>query len=231
MAVKRGGNKKPKYNRERKFVDRFIHISLNNWNGFIYISGYNSVNHKNTTMKVLITLLIIPFLTILMDKDKETSLYDFKQTAIRGGEIEMSQYKGQVLLIVNTASKCGYTPQYEALQALQEKYGDTGFTVLAFPANNFAGQEPGSDEEIEEFCTVNFNTTFPLFSRTSVKGDDINPMFNYLTSAENEDFTGEIRWNFEKFLIDRSGNLVRRFRSNVAPDSQEVVGAIEKELN
>lgn len=182
-------------------------------------------------MKVLITLLIIPFLTIVMDKDKETSLYDFKQTAIRGGEVEMSKYKGQVLLIVNTASKCGYTPQYEALQALQEKYSEAGFTVLAFPANNFAGQEPGSDEEIEEFCTVNFNTTFPLFSRTSVRGDDINPMFSYLTSAENEDFTGEIRWNFEKFLIDRNGNLVRRFRSNVTPDSQDIIGAIEKELN
>jgi glutathione peroxidase len=182
-------------------------------------------------MKVLITLLIIPFLTIVMEKDKETSLYDFKQTAIRGGEVEMSEFKGQVLLIVNTASKCGYTPQYEALQSLQEKYSDSGFTVLAFPANNFAGQEPGSDEEIEEFCTVNFNTTFPLFSRTSVKGEDINPMFSYLTSIENEDFTGEIKWNFEKFLIDRNGNLVRRFRSNVTPDSEEIVGAIEKELN
>ena len=131
---------------------------------------------------------------------------------------------------MNTASKCGYTPQYEGLQAIYEEFGDQGFTVLGFPANNFAGQEPGSDEEIAQFCEMNYGVTFPMFTKVSVKGDDIHPLFDFLTTAGNPDFTGDIGWNFEKFLVDGNGNLVRRFKSNVTPESDEITTAIRELL-
>lgn len=159
------------------------------------------------------------------------SVYEFKPTNINGKEIPLSEYEGKVLLIVNTASKCGYTPQYEGLQALYEKYNDQGVEVLGFPANNFGGQEPGTDEEIKQFCKVNYDVTFPMFSKVSVKGDDKHPLFQYLTSADNADFKGEIKWNFEKFLIGKDGTLQRRFRSDVEPESDEIIKAIEKVLS
>ena len=145
-----------------------------------------------------------------------------------GETISLEQYKGKVVLIVNTASKCGYTPQYEGLQTLYEDYADKGFVILGFPANNFMNQEPGSDEDILTFCQKNYGVTFPMFSKVSVKGDDQDPFFTYLTSQENEDFTGDIRWNFEKFLIDKDGNLVRRFRSGTKPDSKKLLKAIDE---
>ncbi len=159
------------------------------------------------------------------------SVHDFKPTNINGKETSLSQYKGNVLLIVNTASECGFTPQYEGLQALYEKYGDNGLKVLGFPANNFGGQEPGTDEEIKQFCKVNYDVTFPMFSKVSVKGEDQHPLFTFLTSADNPDFTGEIKWNFEKFLVGKDGQLIRRFRSDVTPQSSEIQRAIEKALN
>ena len=155
----------------------------------------------------------------------------FKMTDIDGRSVDLAEYKGQVLLLINTASKCGLTPQYEPLQAVYGKYKDRGFTVLAFPANNFGQQEPGSDEQIKEFCSMNYNVTFPLFSKVSVKGDDICPLYTYLTSEEtNPGFSGEIPWNFTKFLVDRSGKVVARFEPKTRPDDEAVTAAIEKEL-
>ncbi|HEX6983032.1 MAG TPA: glutathione peroxidase [Balneolaceae bacterium] len=159
------------------------------------------------------------------------SVYDFKPANIDGKETSLSKYKGKVLLIVNTASECGYTPQYEGLQDLYEKYKDRGLVVLGFPANNFGGQAPGTDEEIKKFCKVNYGVTFPMFSKVSVKGEKQHPLFVYLTSAPNPDFTGEIKWNFEKFLIGRDGSLIHRFRSAIEPESKAITRAIEKALN
>lgn len=179
------------------------------------------------------TFLIILFSAISMSTTTTTvdSVYEFKPTNINGKETSLSEFKGKVLLIVNTASECGFTPQYEGLQALYEKYSDQGFAVLGFPANNFGGQEPGTDEEIKKFCKANYGVSFPMFSKVSVKGEDQHPLFKYLTSADNPDFTGEIKWNFEKFLIGKNGKLLHRFRSKVKPQSDEISRAIQEALN
>lgn len=158
------------------------------------------------------------------------SVYEFPLTDIDGNEMTLEKYKGNVILIVNTASECGYTPQYEGLQAIYEEYKDDGLVVVGFPANNFNGQEPGTEEDIKQFCQLNYGVNFPLSSKVSVKGDDQHPLFSFLTSQENPDFTGEIKWNFEKFLIDREGNLERRFRSAVKPESEEMLTAIKSLL-
>src|SRR5690606_23780367 len=153
------------------------------------------------------------------------NVYQFAITSIDGKKVDLSQFKGKKLLLVNTASKCGYTKQYAGLQELSEKYGDK-VVVIGFPANNFGGQEPGSNDEIQGFCEKNFGVTFLLAEKSSVTGDDISPLFAYLTSAENSDFTGEIKWNFEKFLIDEQGKLIHRFRSKVEPLSQELISKL-----
>ncbi|RMH34693.1 MAG: glutathione peroxidase [Acidobacteria bacterium] len=163
--------------------------------------------------------------------DGPRSIWDIKAIDIDGNEVALSKYKGNVLLIVNVASKCGYTPQYEGLQKIYEKYKDKGFYVLGFPANNFANQEPGTNEEIKEFCTTRYKVTFPMFAKISVKGDDIHPLYKFLTSKEtNPNFAGEITWNFNKFLIDREGNVVARFSSKDAPESEAVTQKIEEYL-
>lgn len=182
-------------------------------------------------MKTLGLLTILTLLSLSSMDTTTDSVHEFKATDIDGKETPLKQFKGKVLLIVNTASECGFTPQYEGLQAVYEKYKDDGLVVMGFPANNFGGQEPGTDEEIKEFCKVNYDVTFPMFSKISVKGDDIHPLFEYLTSADNPDFTGEIKWNFEKFLIDREGDLVHRFRSDTEPQSEEIINAIDETLN
>ncbi len=159
------------------------------------------------------------------------SVFDFKMKDIDGKEVKLKKYKGDVLLVVNTASKCGYTPQYEGLQATYEKYRDKGFYVLGFPANNFGGQEPGTEKEIKEFCESKYKVTFPMFAKISVKGEDQDPLYSYLTSKEiNPEFGGDITWNFNKFLIDRKGKIVARFSSKDKPDSEVVTEAIEKYL-
>ncbi len=159
------------------------------------------------------------------------SVFDFKMKDIDGKEVKLKKYKGDVLLLVNTASKCGYTPQYESLQATYEKYKDKGFYVLGFPANNFGEQEPGTEKEIKEFCESKYKVTFPMFAKISVKGADQDPLYSYLTSLEiNPEFGGDITWNFNKFLIDRKGKIVARFLSKDKPDSQAVTEAIEKYL-
>jgi glutathione peroxidase len=140
-----------------------------------------------------------------------SSVYDFKLKSIEGQDFSLAKYRGKKVLIVNTASKCGFTPQYAELQKLAEMYKDK-LVVIGFPANNFGQQEPGANSDIKTFCEKRFGVTFPLSEKVSVKGDDICPLFQYLTTAPNPDFTGEIKWNFEKFLIDENGNLVHRFR-------------------
>lgn len=156
---------------------------------------------------------------------------DFELPALDGTPTDLADYQGQVVLIVNTASQCGLTPQYEQLQSLHDAYADQGLAVLGFPANNFGSQEPGSDEEIAAFCEQNFGVGFDMFAKLSVKGDDQHPLYAYLTGEDtNPGFAGDITWNFEKFLINREGRVVARFAPRTRPDAPEVVAAIEAEL-
>ncbi|MDX1700330.1 MAG: glutathione peroxidase [Melioribacteraceae bacterium] len=157
------------------------------------------------------------------------NIHDIVVKDINKNEINMSEYKGKVLLIVNVASKCGFTKQYEGLQNIYEKYKDQGLEVLGFPCNDFGGQEPGSNQEIKEFCSLNYNVTFPMFDKVKVLGDDKEPLFEVLTNNSN---TGQsnIKWNFEKFIIDREGNVVERFMSATKPESSKIISAIEREL-
>lgn len=160
-----------------------------------------------------------------------SSVYDFKMKNITGSEVKLETYKGKVVMIVNTASKCGLTPQYEGLQAIYTKYKDQGFEILGFPANNFMGQEPGTDTEIKEFCTLKYNVSFPMFSKISVKGTDQHPLYTYLTNEKsNPGFSGDISWNFEKFLIGKDGKTLARFSPKTKPDDPKVTEAIENAL-
>jgi glutathione peroxidase len=158
------------------------------------------------------------------------SIYDFTLPLLNGKDAPLASYKGKVVLVVNVASRCGFTPQYTALEATYEKYKDQGFVIIGFPANNFGGQEPGTNEEIAKFCTGKYNVTFPVYGKISVKGDDQAPLYSYLTKDANPSVAGDIKWNFTKFLVDRDGNVVQRFESAVTPDSPEVIAAIEAQL-
>ncbi len=144
---------------------------------------------------------------------------------ISGSDSSLTDFSGKILLIVNVASKCGFTPQYEGLQSLHEKYKDKGLVVIGFPANNFGAQEPGTDEEIQKFCSTNYHVTFPMMSKVSVKGKDKHPLFAYLT--ERSTIPGEIKWNFGKFLLDRHGRLIARFASDVKPLDTQLTSKIE----
>lgn len=159
-----------------------------------------------------------------------SSVYDFTMASIDGEKTPLSTYKGKVILMVNVASKCGYTPQYTGLQALYEKYKGRGFVILGFPANNFGAQEPGTDAEIKTFCSTKYSVTFPMFSKVSVKGDDTTPLYQYLTKDANPAVAGEVKWNFTKFLVDKTGKVVQRFEPAVTPESAEMSAAIEKLL-
>jgi len=148
------------------------------------------------------------------------SIYDFELTTIDGWNKSMEDFKGKVVLLVNTASKCGYTPQYEGLQQLYEEFKEKDFVVLGFPSNDFLRQEPGSDEEIKTFCSTNFNITFPMFSKMHVKGKNIHPLYEYLTSGGGKkEFSGKVKWNFTKFLIDRNGEIIGRFEPKEEPET------------
>jgi glutathione peroxidase len=159
-----------------------------------------------------------------------SSIYTFTLPSIDGKPMPLADFKGKVVLMVNVASQCGYTPQYTALEALYEKYKDQGFVIVGFPANNFGAQEPGTNEEIKTFCSRKYSVTFPLYSKVSVKGDDQTALYKYLTKDANPAVAGKIKWNFTKFLVDRSGNVVQRFEPAVTPDSKEVVSSVEKLL-
>ena len=154
------------------------------------------------------------------------SIYDFKVEGLEGGVIDFSKYKGKKILIVNTASKCGYTPQYEELQKLYDTYKEK-LVIVGFPANNFGGQEPGTNTEIKEFCKKNYGVTFPMAAKISVKGDDIAPIYKYLTNkSENGVLDAEVKWNFGKFLLDEKGVLIQYFPSKVTPMSEEITGKL-----
>lgn len=159
-----------------------------------------------------------------------SGLYGFTLNSIDGKPAPLADYKGKVVLLVNVASRCGFTPQYSALEATYEKYKDQGFVILGFPANNFGAQEPGTNEEIKTFCSRKYSVSFPMYAKISVKGGDQSPLYAYLTKETGPGIAGDIKWNFTKFLVDRNGNVVQRFESAVTPDSPEVVAAIEKQL-
>jgi len=156
---------------------------------------------------------------------------DFHMLSIDGEDVDLAQYKGKVVLMLNVASKCGNTPQYKALQAMYEKYKEQGFVILGFPANNFLGQEPGTNEEIKQFCSLNYGVTFPMFAKISVKGKDQHPLYEFLTGEKtNPGFSGKIKWNFEKFLISKEGKVINRFKPKTKPGDDKVVKAIENAL-
>ncbi|CAI9405108.1 glutathione peroxidase [Aestuariimicrobium sp. T2.26MG-19.2B] len=159
------------------------------------------------------------------------SLYDIPLTRLSGEPTTLADYSGRVLLLVNVASKCGLTPQYGALEKLQEEYADRGLTVVGFPCNQFGGQEPGTAEEIEEFCSLTYGVTFPMMSKIEVNGPDRHPVYQVLTETKDaEGEAGDIQWNFEKFLVSRSGDVVARFRPGTTPDDPAVVTAVEAQL-
>src|SRR3984885_3649172 len=158
------------------------------------------------------------------------SIYDFTLPLLNGKDAPLADYKGKVILVVNVASRCGFTPQYSALESIYEKYKDQGFVILGFPANNFGSQEPGTNAEIKNFCSAKYNVTFPMYAKVSVKGDDQTPLYKYLTESANPTAAGEIKWNFTKFLVDRNGRVVQRFEPETTPDSTQITSAIEKAL-
>ena len=160
-----------------------------------------------------------------------TNIYGFTMKNIDGEEVKLSAYKGKVLLIVNVASKCGFTGQYKGLENLYKTHKDRGLVTLGFPANNFLGQEPGTEAEIKNFCTLTYGVTFPMFAKISVKGKNIHPLYTFLTSKETDPkFSGDITWNFNKFLIGRDGAIIGRFGSRTSPDTKDLMEAVEQAL-
>ena len=158
-----------------------------------------------------------------------SSVYDFTLNSIDGAPAPLAAFKGKVVLLVNVASKCGYTPQYAGLEKLYEKYKDKGFVIVGVPANNFGSQEPGTNEEIKTFCSRTYNVTFPMMSKVSVKGADKTPLYQFLTDPAAKT-GGDIKWNFTKFLIGKDGAIISRFEPAVTPESEDMVKAIEKAL-
>jgi glutathione peroxidase len=169
--------------------------------------------------------------TVASEEKPMKSVYDFTVKDIDGKDASLGQYRGKVVMIVNVASKCGFTPQYAGLQRIYDQYKDKGLVVLGFPANDFLWQEPGTDAEIKSFCAMKYSVTFPMFAKISVKGGDMHPLYKFLTEeASNPGFGGKITWNFNKFLLDRTGKTVARFATRTAPEDKEVTAAIEKAL-
>src|SRR5262245_62804774 len=205
-------------------------------------TNYRSNRMKKYVMMLALAVLIIASIYIALTLDggdplkeggkiPEKSARDFTMKSSDGDDVKLNSYSGKVLLLVNVASKCGYTPQYRGLEAVYKKYKEQGLVVMGFPANNFFWQEPGTDEEIKTFCTTKYNVTFPMFAKISVKGDKIHPLYKFLTSKQtNPEFAGSISWNFNKFLVDRSGKVVARFSSKDEPEGEKVVQAIEQAL-
>ena len=176
-------------------------------------------------------ILSAAFLLLSATAFAASSVYDFTMPALNGSPTPLAGFKGKVVLVVNVASQCGYTPQYEGLQALYAKYKDQGFVIAGFPANNFGGQEPGTNEEIGAFCKSKYGVTFPMFSKISVKGADKAPLYQFLTDkSANPKTGGEIEWNFTKFLVGRDGKVIQRFEPAVEPQSKELVSAVEATL-
>lgn len=173
-------------------------------------------------LKTLLSLLMVMSLNTYAKEPSMNTIYDFKVKTIEGKETTLEQYRDKVMLIVNVASKCGFTPQYDGLEALYKKYKDKGLVVLGFPCNQFSAQEPGTEEEIQNFCRVNFGVTFPMFAKIKVNGDDTHPLYVHLKSEQPGILGSEmIKWNFTKFLVDKEGNVVQRFGSSTKPKALE----------
>jgi len=159
------------------------------------------------------------------------SIYDVEEKLLEGDPVALSEYKGKAMLIVNVASRCGFTPQYEGLQALYEKYRDRGLEILGFPCNQFLAQEPGTEEEIRQFCSSVYSVSFPIFRKVEVNGENRHPLYEILTELPDTDGNaGDVQWNFEKFLVSPEGEVVGRFRTMITPEDPALVGAIEKSL-
>ncbi|MBK9247279.1 MAG: glutathione peroxidase [Ignavibacteria bacterium] len=182
-----------------------------------------------------LTAVVLSFFTgstMIAEPFAGASFYDFTMKTIDGRDINFEIYKGKVVLVVNVASFCGYTKQYTGLEEIFQKYKDRDFVVIGIPANNYGEQEPGSDEEIKEFCSKNYNVTFQMFSKISTRGKDKHPLYQFLTAGGgNELLAGEVAWNFEKFLIDKKGTIVSRYKRHIEPMSEEVVTKIEEQLS
>jgi glutathione peroxidase len=179
-------------------------------------------------MKSILALIIAVF---SFSSPAPKTVYDFTMKDIDGKDVPLSQYKGKVLLIVNVASMCGNTPQYRDIETLYKKYNDQGLVILGFPANNFMGQEPGNNKEIKEFCTKEYGVTFPMFSKISVKGKDIDPLYSYLTQkSQNGVIDADVKWNFQKFLISKNGTVITSISPKTSVNDQAVMAAIDKAL-
>jgi glutathione peroxidase len=181
-------------------------------------------------MRKLSVILALCF-AAAMAQAQTKSIYDFTMKSIDGAPTSLASFKGKVVLLVNVASRCGFTPQYAGLEAVYEKYKDRGLVIVGIPANNFAGQEPGTNEEIKKFCSSKYNVSFPMMAKVSVLGEDKTPLYQFLTDKTlDPQFGGDIKWNFTKFLFDRNGRIVARFEPATKPDSPEVAAAIESAL-
>ena len=179
-------------------------------------------------MKTFFALVVLTLISIGMSA--QTSFYDFKVETLDGKTFDLSSLKGKKVLVVNTASKCGYTPQYEDLEKLYDEFGGDNFVVIGFPANNFMSQEPGTNEEIREFCTKNYGVTFPMMAKISVKGDDMHPLYKWLTTKDlNGVMDTKVKWNFQKYLVDEEGNFVDVAYSKEKPMSEKIVSWVESD--
>jgi glutathione peroxidase len=182
-------------------------------------------------MRVLLSALAVACVASVALAEESSKVFSFSAKNIAGENVDLSQYKGKVLLIVNVASYCGYTNQYEGLQKLHDKYSEKGLAVLGFPCNQFGRQEPGTEAEIADFCKTKFHVGFDMFSKVDVNGDGASDLYKFLTSKDSDpQFAGPVKWNFEKFLISKDGTIVGRYRSAVKPESAELTKAIEAEL-
>lgn len=191
----------------------FLIVAVITIGGFAHRLFAEGVVHEPTTMPV------------------SPNALEFKVKDIDGKDVDLTQYRGKVVMMVNVASKCGFTKQYTALEELYKSHADKGFVIIGFPANNFGHQEPGSNSEIKEFCSSKFSVTFPMMAKISVKGSDKDAWYKFLTEEPTAgDFKGEIAWNFTKFVIDKNGNVIARFPSNITPDDPALVGIIDKAI-
>ena len=191
--------------------------------------GVQSTLREIPVRKLILTLIV--FLAADAAAAHAASIYDFTMKSIDGQPVSLKTYSGKVVLLVNVASRCGFTPQYAGLEALYEKYKDRGLVIVGIPANDFGSQEPGTNEEIKKFCSSKYNVSFPMMAKVSVLGDDKTPLYQFLTDkSTNPQIGGDIKWNFTKFLFDRQGKPVARFEPNVTPDSAEVQTAVESAL-
>ncbi|MCX6248138.1 MAG: glutathione peroxidase [Bacteroidetes bacterium] len=179
-------------------------------------------------MKTILLISAFFIMTTVSNAQGKKSFYDFKTTTLDGQPFDLSTLKGKKVLVVNTASKCGNTPQYEQLEQLFQKYGGEKFTIIGFPANNFLSQEPGTNAQIKEFCTKNYGVTFPMMSKISVKGKDIDPIYQWLTTKElNGVMDAPVKWNFQKFMIDEKGDLVGEVAPGTSPMTEKIISWIE----